>query len=1250
MTHNELANICRRFRGTSRSMLLRWGLARTVVALLALLAALVVTDYFAHFAVGGRSLSLLAVLLGVAGLVYFELIRPLKKAWTDHEILSYLDRAMPGSEDSLVSLAELSSQSDAVAEARSEGGRKILDAALADLHDFPEKVRLGGVFRMQGLYRWQILAALITLAFVAGAGARPDLFRIGMARLFMPYNQNIKWPHDTYIELVQPDGDVTIAQNASFTVKANVTGVVPSEVTLVYTSADTGREVREVMKINSKGECAFTFPEVVEPLRFFVEGGDDRTGDIAIKVLPRPSITQITAAYNFPSYSGVPPKRIDSGQISGLEGTQVSVKFSVSKQIEKAAVTFGDGKTRALDVDASKKSFSMDVVLEHDDTYSIQFEDADGLGAARAEKYTIRVTPDQPPTVRMMEPSKDLTLTAQGHPRVSFTVSDDFGLTEVGFFYRIGEKGAPVALSDRITGPVRQSGKDSPVVFTWELSKLEGLVAPAFITFFVRAKDCNPSGKGVCESSPMRIDLLTPLEFQTKIVLDAKRAILESRLSEQKQRWAIYDSLKWLSGAEKDAQKADDLAGQILTEQEDSSRASRALDKLLQALRDEVKSNQMERDFFGRRLDQISEMVRKLVDTQIPAVEKALDAAKPKSNDESLPEPRRKKLRDCLTGLAPKQKLAAASSREILGRLLDWADLQGVLVQTQHLEKEQKDIHFLTETKTRAFVGKEVEDLPDADARFLEQLAKRQMGLCEGEGALEEELQKLIADASREKRAEIAQPLFTTFKGLKDNLISNLLRRSGELIANNKTQMVLADQLKVAKAMNFINQGLERAGNEVKPPLTDDAAVKMALAPDERLKQEAAALADNKDTAKGDELDGIMKTAVIIPEEMKLETVERYVQDLGDSMTALLERTAYMNKRVSAQMPDRYRKLRLGWLMERHALCLNAVKRAQQLAAAHDFKPLAGYLGVLCREVEDAGKQLSAGEVAMHAQIIQTALVDSTRELRRFLGSRKQTQLLQADREKAAGKDEFGRDYVLAGTDLPHAIRMTEELGWARVLEADLVYNCRHLAPGKSAAAPLSELARESSLKDLADADAKADDILKCAEAAVASAAKISAREDARKDIGEKVVKLLPLDLIKTQNEAIKTRRPDGQPMERAKALCGQLQQALAALNDLIDARVKAEVKVADEKPPEIVPAGDLTDTAKMTPEKLVELRDQFLKDRKPAAICKRIEENQSIPEPVRKRLLATLQKGALDPKYEMLLSAYFLEITGREK
>ncbi len=1248
MNNPELDRLIGRFRSAMRGTLLAWGAARCATAVLALIAGAVLCDYFIRFSsTGSRFMALVACLAGAAVMIYLDLILPLRGRWSDEDVLNILDGMVPGSRESLLNLAELTARSGEVVEARSERGREILELAIAELEEFVRKAEMPGLRKPRAIRFWQGAAGVLVLLFILAGLIVPDKLGTGLARLFLPF-AHIRWPQRTYLVVLQPSERTTVApQGAPYTVRAKIEGEVPDEVLLVYTTPSAKREISESMTIKESKEgpeCAFTFPELTERIDFRLIGGDDQTTDYTLQVLQRPTLTKIVAAYVFPPYSRVPPKRVESGQISGLEGTKVTISFTASKDLSKAAVILGDAPPKDLPLDGPRAFMLRDLVLTKDMTYEIKLTDVDGLTEAHPEKYSIRVVPDEPPVARIVEPTGDLSLTPGGRAKINFRVTDDFGLTEVKFMYKVGDKGEPRELTDRITGPIMQTGKESVRDFVWDLQKMD-LQPPTFVTYYVTAKDCNPTGRGVSQSPAMRIDILTPLEFQTRAVLAAKRIVTEARLAEQNQRWSAIDAGRWVSGAEKSPEKAAALLEQALAEQEAAARAARALDRLYTALMADIESNRMQGEFFDRRMKQINDLIRKAVDVRIPVLEKALDDAKPKSAAEEQPEARMNKMRKALAAIARDQKLAAVGFREILDQILDWNDLQGVLVQTRHLEKEQGEIITAAERETKAYIGKEIQDLTDEQARGLERISQRQKALGEAESALEEELQKLIASASTEGRRKVFDALFNTFKGLKDNMINNKMRRGGEAIGDNRTHEVLPDLVVVTRALKFINIGLLDAGRDVPPVKSEAEAMKVALA-DERGKPPETtqvAMAPSRQI----EID-LKPGEVSIPDEARVETVERYLQDLGDAMQVLLDRTAYYEKRTATPMPGRYQRLHLGWLGMRHKLNVEAADKAAELAAKSDFKELPERLALIRREVEDVLRLINAKEVGRDTQELEADIVAATKNLRRFLHERRENIQRMNDRAEKKGKDDFGRDFVVAGPDMDAAVKAMEHLGWARVLQADAARKIRHLLPRAEGMAPPSHVVREIAGKAIESAEAAQAEVVRRIEEAARILGTISS-EQAKAAVAAKVGPAVSADAARAILDAVKARKGDRALAEKAGQTEAALRQTLTVMADLVEERVRVETAAKEPPPPEVGPSEALADPSKITPEKLAELRAQFLKDRRPEAIMKRVEENKELPPAVRDRLLSTL-KGKFDPKYEMLQSAYFLEILREEK
>src|SRR5208337_2608850 len=113
-------------------------------------------------------------------------------------------------------------------------------------------------------------------------------------------------------------------------IRASVNGRVPPELVLAYRSQSTGYWIKERIAVRADGSAAYTFPEVREPFSFYLQGGDYTTDTRWVTIIERPYLKRIVAHYEYPDYAGVPNRDVESGQLFGLEGTQVRLEFESS--------------------------------------------------------------------------------------------------------------------------------------------------------------------------------------------------------------------------------------------------------------------------------------------------------------------------------------------------------------------------------------------------------------------------------------------------------------------------------------------------------------------------------------------------------------------------------------------------------------------------------------------------------------------------------------------------------------------------------------------------------------------------------------------------------------------------------------------------------------------------------------------------------------------------------------------------------
>jgi hypothetical protein len=1256
----RLQRLCDEFRRRTRRLLVQLGLSRLVCFALLTAVALILTDFVWHFGRPERFLAL-AVLVGVVVLVAArDLWHPLRQRWSDKEVLRYLDTAVAGSDDRLINVEELA-EPEKIAEARSPEGRELLARALAQLEQGLERLDLSGAWQQQRVRGWQkgalaVVAAAGLLGLAAEFGSRDRYASIGLRRLLLPW-AHAPWPSSTWFVLLTPTDDASVPEGEDFTVRAEVHGRAPGQVALIYNPTDesgqfTRREITVNMFLNPDGTAEHTFRALSDSLRFRLEGGDGRTEPIEVQVVKRPFVRAVQTYYIFPPYTGVPPKITSDLQLSGLEGTQVRLTCTASVPLREAWIHLADpagGPATPIRLDLSEDGtqFTWFHLLKDSTSYTISLTDRHGNREKRAAVHRIQVTPDQPPTARLLEPAGDLEVTRRARFKVRYQADDDYGLQQVRVL--VSKDGQPPEpLDEKITGPVPQIGKNSAGSFNWDLDKLD-LAQVGKLTFFLSARDVNPTGRGQADSAQLQLTLKSELEIQNNVLLAAKALLTEALLGSDNQRWAYLDAVKWLK---RDGTSEPDQAmwQQFEEEQALAARAATALEARFKAVSLEMTRNRMEDAFFVRRLEQIGPLIRQQSAERQPQIAAALQAARPASAAEDTPAGRAAKRKKALAALEPALKLAALEYQRLFYLLLDWNDLQTVLVTARRLHELQNKVHTVSVQVAPKWIGKEIEDLSEAEARQLATIAQQQETIRDTERALEEELQTLALAAQAQGRKQVFLPLKDNLELLRLRAVNEKLIQVAKGIKDNRIDATLQDQLYVLKVFTFVATKLEQAGQDVpvlppldpKTPIADERERKVVAVKPGPMVTPAEGLVFNPESRVDVEDVGAYKINSI-------EQAMVFWQSILDDQVLLY--TQYTDQRFGEkERSSRYRQLRLGMLGIRVQRALEASAKVQEFAREHRFQPAAPYLHSLHADLENVGRLLSAGQTGPATQALARDLSANLQNSRRFLAQHARLLAQLEDREKSRGVDEFGQPYVVGNAQLPALVQMRHDLGWALVLQLDVNQKTRRLleAQVSPTAEPLLVAIRTQARRQALERQQKVIELVRAARVAASESLAsapggflwVGTRGELSARLEKELAPLAP-QAFASLLVGLKAAKLGDELPARQDEQAETLRSVLARLETLADERVRPVETLAREVVETQEALGKL-DPKKPADELAREIeaaRQKALHDYRFDVLAERIKQAPLAPE-VRNYLLQALAANP-DPKYRTLISAY---------
>ena len=265
---------------------------------------------------------------------------------------------------------------------------------------------------------------------------------------------NVTLSTRTAILEVKP-GDITVLAHATPDIETTLSGAIPAEVRVLYTTADR-RMVDEIVKLQETDEGVHRYRGrlvgesgngLMQNVTYRIEAGDAVSPTYSITVRQPPTATVQEVAYDYPTYMGIDDRTQQDSAIDAWEGTFVTVRALTNVPVDSATVLFSDTEDTALKAeelpmqiaDGVHLSAQWQLKFRSDGSfprfYRIQLarksEQGDELVAVPT-LHTQRIRADLPPKLTILHPTEDMELPANGSLPVAYEASDpDFLLKSV---------------------------------------------------------------------------------------------------------------------------------------------------------------------------------------------------------------------------------------------------------------------------------------------------------------------------------------------------------------------------------------------------------------------------------------------------------------------------------------------------------------------------------------------------------------------------------------------------------------------------------------------------------------------------------------------------------------------------------------------------------------------------------------------------------------------------------------------------
>lgn len=428
-----------------RRLTLLEGIGLVIATPLGFLWVVFLVDNVLHLSMPGRIIALLIFLAGTAYLAT-RLVRRWKqlKLTEDQVALAIEKRTPNGVDNRLINAIQIAR--DGKGEHRLQFEQALIQENYHRLHEI--QLQQAALARPA-----MIRLACAALAIVIGVGfwfLLPEYFTNAAQRILMPLG-HIEPLYRTRLAITQ--GNLT--DRGDYPIRIAIEGKQPGELLIIQNRGGQRSTTRLPISADQP-TMDYTFTDVRTSMTFAVVGGDYTTAYYQITV-PRPAVlSQVRATYEFPKYTKLPPKQILSadGRLQALQGTFARVNFILDQPAESAKLVI----LRSVDSTKLKAaipltpgnepgSFKGEITFTDVVGYQLLTKRADDKEFYQSPVYSLTASLDQDPSLELRGLADQSEIDFDLPIELQAIANDDYGLRQVGLFYRNNSAAASNAVS-----------------------------------------------------------------------------------------------------------------------------------------------------------------------------------------------------------------------------------------------------------------------------------------------------------------------------------------------------------------------------------------------------------------------------------------------------------------------------------------------------------------------------------------------------------------------------------------------------------------------------------------------------------------------------------------------------------------------------------------------------------------------------------------------------------------------------------
>ncbi|MEM8944863.1 MAG: hypothetical protein AAGD11_06730 [Planctomycetota bacterium] len=378
------------------------------------------------------------------------LVGPLTTRLTDTNLALLLERSFPDLKQGLITTVEAANRR----QPSPTSNQSLLLHTSSAAEQALRGKSLSEVFQFGPILRKTTIAGALATSIAFFAFLQPEAFGFWLERIQLGEQP---WPRRVQLSVMgfeETDGRlaVNVARDDDFELQVLASllddHVSPDLVEIRYRQPDGRRGRFPLTRIGDalvgRDESQlfrYEFKKVSASLDFDLVGGDDRVRDLRLNVVERPQIVRMLFECKFPAYLNRTPQTIPvSGRVEVPEGTEIVCRLESNKPLRSAHVhdPLGQVDLAAQLSEENRYEVTLPFQIDQEDrVLLITLLDTDGVENREPFRVIVGTVLDQPPEVAVQLRGIGSAITAQAKIPLSGTITDEYGVEQLWFEYRI---------------------------------------------------------------------------------------------------------------------------------------------------------------------------------------------------------------------------------------------------------------------------------------------------------------------------------------------------------------------------------------------------------------------------------------------------------------------------------------------------------------------------------------------------------------------------------------------------------------------------------------------------------------------------------------------------------------------------------------------------------------------------------------------------------------------------------------------